>query len=168
MRRRDFVAGGVGAVTLAPPVFGQGLDEWKSPFIDQWVKGAWLATFSDASIKPVQMEFYSYSASTEERGSFVLRAAAGQPSETPSAVKKAYARPTKTGAEVGYLTADGNVQYRMTFTASDTQEGTCRELATGKASVAKLRRLSTIEIDAQRSAVLKGEKPTFINTSYFG
>lgn len=166
MRRRDFVAGGVGA-SFAFPAFGQGLPEWRNEFVEQHIRGAWLATFSDPKVRPVQFEFYSYSISTEERGAFNVRGGATWLDRTPDPLKSAVVKPSGNGARFVYSTGVGKVRYEFDWRAGDRQEGTRTVLEGGSVSKASLRRLSTAEIDEQRRKVL-GEKPTLINTSYFG
>ena len=167
MRRRDFVAGGVGSA-IASPVFGQGLPEWKNEFIDKWVKGSWQITFVDWKLKDVLMEFYSYSASAEERGTFRLRGGMTWMTAQPNAMKSAVAKPGGSGARLVGVSDDGKGRYEFDWRAADTQEGTCTSIASGRTSKVRVRRLSTEEIGDQRSKALGGEKPTFINTSYFG
>ncbi len=166
MKRRDFVVGGVGA-SLALPAFGQGQREWQNDFIDKWVTGSWQITFVDWKLKDVLMEFYSYSASTEERGAFRLRGGMTWMTARPSAMKNAVAKPGGSGAKLVGVSDDGKGRYEFDWRAADTQEGTCTSIASGEVSKVRVRRLSTAEIDEQRRRVL-GEKPTLINTSYFG
>ncbi len=168
MKRRVFMAGSLGSA-VASPVLSQGLPEWKNEFIDKWVKGAWVVEYSDSSSRPTLFEVYSYSASMAERGVFDLRAATALlTAGTPGASKEATAKLQGSSAQVSLLNASGVGRFSITWRASDAQEGTITWLKDSKVSPVKLRRLSASEIDAQRLKVWGGEKPTFVNTSYFG
>ena len=167
MRRRDFVAGGLGAA-VAAPVLAQGMDEWKSPFIDKWVRGAWLVDYTDNSSPQTIFEVYSYSPSTAERGTFELRGGTSLAKDIPGPAKSPLAKLQGAGAQVKLGNSGGSGRFDIAWRAADSQEGTITWLKSEKVSPVKLRRLSAAEIDAQRSKALGSEKPTFINASYFG
>jgi hypothetical protein len=160
--RRGFVAAGLGAVCLPASAIAQ--EVWTDPFVGKWVHGAWLATVQGSAAPSSIIEIYSHSPSTDERGSFVLRAGGGPADQVPTAVSKATVRPSAARAKVKVAFAGG--QCDVDWQASDTQEGTL--LTTTGAVPVKLRRLQAAEIDEQRAKAFGGEKPIFINTSYFG
>jgi len=168
MKRRDFVAGGVGAA-FAAPVLAQGLDEWKSPFIDKWVKGAWRVEYPDKSSAPTLFEVYGCSPATDDKGAFDLRGGTSLFKDRPGPARNARAtRVSGSGALVSLGNSGGSGRFEIEWRAGETQEGTIKWLKDDKVSPVRLRRLSAAEIDEQRSTALGGEKPIFINTSYFG
>lgn len=154
------LAGGLAALPL--PLVAQ--NAFSNDFIRKWVQGSWAVKFPEHD-HVLLMEFYGHSPATEQPGSFVLRAGNNWIEKTPGQPKSAFAKPTATGAHVT-LTNDA-ARYEIPWRASDTQEGVVHDFKIGRPREVKLRRLSAAEVDMQRSKVL-GEKPLFINTSYFG
>lgn len=167
MKRRDVVVGGL-AVSVGTPAWGQVPNAWENKFIDQWIKGSWRVEYGDKRSGTDLFEIYSHSPSSAAPGAFDLRGGTGSFGRTPGAAKSATARPTSSGAQVSVGNSGGSGRYDIAWRASDTQEGTVTWFKDSAVSPVKLRRLSASELALQRDKALEGEKPLFVNASYFG
>jgi len=159
--RRELVLAGIGAA-LSPALASAQDQEWTHSFIRAWMHGSWRV--SDGS-KSSLLEFYSHVASHSERGAFALRAGAGELDKVPVAAKTATAWPERNQAKVVVTTDAGRLE--LLWRPADEQEGVSVDLSGARRAV-KLTRQSIAQIDGQREKALSGEKPVFINTSYFG
>ena len=159
--RREFMVTGIGAAVF--PSFALAQDqEWTHSFIRAWMHGSWR--INDGSRSSL-LEFYSHVASHSERGVYTLRAGAGEWDMVPVAAKMATARPEGNQARVAVTSDAGRLE--LLWRPSDEQEGVLTDVSGARHAV-KLTRQSSAQIDGQRDKALLGEKPVFINTSYFG
>jgi hypothetical protein len=159
--RRELVLAGIGAAVSPSLALAQD-QEWTHSFIQAWMHGSWRV--NDGS-KLSLLEFYSHVASHSERGTYTLRAGAGDFDKVPVAVKMATARPERNQAKVAVTTDIGRLE--LLWRPADEQEGVLVDLSGARHTV-KLTRQSSAQIEGQREKALAGQKPVFINTSYFG